>query len=65
MTQKLNGSKIFIYFTLMMVEMSDVYDKNNAVINTLYITSTCGGVNLMGRIETRKLLLLSISCCLF
>ena len=51
-----------MYYTLMMVEMIEVYDKNNAVVNTPYVASTCGEVNLMGRIETRKPLLLSTSC---
>ena len=65
MTRKLKGINIFIYYTLMMVQMSKVNDKNNAVINTLYVASICGGVNLMEKIEMRKLLLLSISCSLF
>ena len=65
MTHKLKGINILMYYTLIMVQMSRVYNKNNADINTLYVASICGGVNLMGRIERKKLLLFSISCSLF
>ena len=65
MTHKLKRINILMYYTLMMVEMSGVNDNNIAVINTLYIASTCGEVNLMGRIESKKFFLFSMSCSLF
>ena len=55
-SHNLSGMNTLMYYTLMMVQMSGVYNMNKAVlylaaINTLYVASTCGGVYLVQRIE--------------